>query len=171
MHTALCILTEEITTDPDTKAYQENVESTSTPIHTKLIILERLSVIQDAYQLLVFLLLSACWVSGWQSDGSRTIICCLWAVTDDSTSQGKQLNHNYRHIHTCPRIKSKVSQCVILKSVCTLIQKHRTPPPHNCIRAHKHGHANVDLLLVWRRVRIWGTAEEWHRAVYRRIHK
>lgn len=44
-------------------------------------------------------------------------------------------------------------------------------PPHNCICAHKHGHANVDVLLVWRRVRIWGTAEEWHRAVYRRIHK
>lgn len=170
MHTALCILTEEITTDPDTKAYQENVESTSTPIHTKLIILERLSVIQDAYQLLVFLLLSACWVSGWQSDGSRTIICCLWAVTDDSTSQGKQLNHNYRHIHTCPRIKSSFPMCNFEERLHT-DTKTSNPPPHNCIRAHKHGHANVDLLLVWRRVRIWGTAEEWHRAVYRRIHK
>lgn len=170
MHTALCILTEEITTDPDTKAYQENVESTSTPIHTKLIILERLSVIQDAYQLLVFLLLSACWVSGWQSDGSRTIICCLWAVTDDSTSQGKQLNHNYRHIHTCPRIKSSFPMCNFEERLHT-DTKTSNPPPHNCIRAHKHGHANVDLLLVWRCVRIWGTAEEWHRAVYRRIHK
>lgn len=170
MHTALCILTEEITTDSDTKAYQENVESTSTPIHTKLIILERLSVIQDAYQLLVFLLLSACWVSGWQSDGSRTIICCLWAVTDDSTSQGKQLNHNYRHIHTCPRIKSSFPMCNFEERLHT-DTKTSNPPPHNCIRAHKHGHANVDLLLVWRRVRIWGTAEEWHRAVYRRIHK
>jgi len=67
------------------------------PVYTQLIILESLSVIQDRYQLLMFPLLSACWSSRRHSDGRRTIICCLWAVTDDSASQGKQLNDNYTH--------------------------------------------------------------------------
>lgn len=77
------------------RQWETKIPDKRTPLYAKLIILECLSVIQDAYQLLLFLLLCACWASGWQSDGRRTIICCLRAVTDDSTSQGKQLNNNY----------------------------------------------------------------------------
>lgn len=60
MHAAFSILTLTITIDQDTKEGQDTFESTSTPTYTKLIILECLSVMQGAYQLLVFPLLSAC---------------------------------------------------------------------------------------------------------------
>lgn len=54
-----------------------------------------LSVIQDKYHS------ALCWFSlkaAWQCDKltmTEAIIFCLWAVTNDSTLNGKQLRHNY----------------------------------------------------------------------------